>query len=316
MSDYDSIQQRRNMIVGGFVVVGIVVFIYLIFIFGEMPVSIAKLTSFPVNVRFPSAPGVQENTPVQYCGYHIGRVTHVSAPMLYKNEKNGLFSHQVMVTIAIDNDYKNIPSNTRVELIRRGLGSSYVELKTKPMRAEEFDKLEPRFLQAGMELQGYNSSGNEFLPADIQDKMNLVVEKVTLLIDNVNTVIGDEANRDNLKDILANLSVATEESIETLKQIREFSAAGNETMKTANAKISDVSETVINTGQDLSEALIELKRVLFKINNGQGTVSKLLNDDRLYENLLDSSEELQLSIEKMKKTFEKTSKDGIQIKVF
>lgn len=314
MNDYDCIQQRRNMIVGGFVIVGIAIFIYLVFLFGELPVSFAKLTSYSVMVRFSSAPGVQENTPVQYCGYHIGRVTHVSPPK--PRQENGVFIHEVTVTMAINKEYNTIPANAKAELIRRGLGSSYIELQTKPMTAEELDRLSPKFLQAGTMLTGYSGGGNEFLPQNIQNKLTTMADKISLLLDNVNAIVGDANNRKNLKTALANLSLATDESIDTLKKIRQFSANGAETMKTANTKINEVSETVVTTGQELSETLIELRRVLYKINNGQGTVGKLINDDRLYQNLLNSSEELQLSVEKMKKTFEKTSKDGIKLKLF
>src|SRR3989339_1329622 len=108
-----------------------------------------------------------------------------------------------------------------------------------------------------MILAGTNG-GSEFLPKDMQDKFNVLFEKVSLLLDNVNTVVGDKENQQNLKNSLANLSKATEESISTLQQIREFSAAGKTTMITVN--------------EELGETLIEMQRLLYKINSGEGTV--------------------------------------------
>ena len=66
MSDYDCIQNRRNMIVGAFVIIGILVFVYMIFIFRELPVAVAKLTSYTVITKFYNAPGIQE-IPTQEC---------------------------------------------------------------------------------------------------------------------------------------------------------------------------------------------------------------------------------------------------------
>jgi phospholipid/cholesterol/gamma-HCH transport system substrate-binding protein len=308
MSDYDYLQQKRNMIVGAFVIVGVCIFAYMIFLFGELPVVAAKFTSYNVKVNFPFAPGVEKNTPVKYCGYDIGRVTYVSPPVPSKDEQ-GRFIHQVAVDMAISRDYANIPSNVNVELIRRGLGSSYIEMTSAPMEPNEFNSLEPKFLQGGMILQGRNGSANEFLPKEVQDKIETLFTKVTTLVDNVNVIVGDEQNQINLKNSLANLSKATEESIATLQQIKEFSKTGQE-------KLSSVSDSVMKTSEELGETLIEVRRVLNKINDGQGTVGKLVNDDQLYENLLDSSEELKASLEKIKKLIDKTSEKGIRLKIF
>jgi len=308
MSDYDSIQNKRNMIVGAFVIVGVLVFAYMVFLFGELPVTVTKFTSYTVKVRFPFAPGVQKSTPVQYCGYQIGKVTYVEPPMPFQ-DKDGRFTHQVMVEMAISRDYSSIPANVKVKLLRRGMGSSYIELRTAPITAKEFDTLEPNFLRQGMILQGESGVISELLPEDLQDKVDSFFTKVTVLVDNLNVVIGDANNQQNLKKSLANLSKATEESVATLQEIREFSQTGKQ-------KLASVTESVMQTSEELGETLIELRRILNKINSGEGTVGKLITDGKLYENLLDSSEELKESLKKMKKTLEKTSEKGIRVKIF
>ncbi len=308
MSDYDYVQQKRNMLVGAFVIVGVCIFAYMVFLFGELPTVTTKFTSYTVTVRFPFAPGVAENTSVRYCGYDIGRVTRVSPPIPFKNEQ-GSFVHQVSVDMAISKDYLNIPSNTTVALIRRGMGSSYIELTTPEMTAADFNALEPRYLKEGMIVQGREGSSGDILPKALQDKAQEFFDKVTKLVDNVNAIVGDEQNKNNLKNTLANLSKATEESIATMQQIKEFSQAGKE-------KLSTVSDSVTKTSEELGETLIELRRVLNKINSGEGTVGKLINDDKLYENLVDSSEELKVALEKMKKLLDKTSEKGVQVKIF
>ncbi|MFA6426758.1 MAG: MlaD family protein, partial [Phycisphaerae bacterium] len=78
MSDYERIQNRRNMIVGAFVIIGTIVFVYMVFLFRDMPIAMTKITSYTVKAKFEYAPGIQTDTPVRYCGYNIGRVTYVS----------------------------------------------------------------------------------------------------------------------------------------------------------------------------------------------------------------------------------------------
>jgi phospholipid/cholesterol/gamma-HCH transport system substrate-binding protein len=288
------------MVVGAFAIIGTIIFVYMIFLFRDMPIAMTKITSYTIKAKFEYAPGIQTDTPVKYCGYNIGRVIYVSPPVLESNGK-GQFVNRITVTIAIQKKYNDIPSNVEVELARKSLSSGYIEFKSKPMTADEIEALNPKYLQQDMVLNGTNG-GSEFLPQDIQDKFNVLFEKVSLLLDNVNTIVGDKENQQNLKNSLANISKATEESITTLEQIREFSAAGKTTMLTVN--------------EELGETLIEMQRLLYKINSGEGTVGKLVNDDRLYENLLNSSEELKATMENLKKTFDKTSKDGIKIRVF
>jgi phospholipid/cholesterol/gamma-HCH transport system substrate-binding protein len=296
------------MIVGAFVVIGVLIFAYMIFLFGELPVVMTKFTSYTIKVLFPFAPGLEQNTPVRYCGYQVGRVTYV-APPIQMTDKGGRVIHQVTAEIAISRDYYSIPSNVKVKLLRRGMGSSYIELSTVPMTVEDLDSLEPKFLQDKMTLQGESGAASEIMPEELQNKLESFFVKVTKLVDNANEIIGDEQNKANLKNSLANLSKVTEESIATMQQIKEFSA-------NANQKMTVMSDSVLKTSENLGETLIEMQRVLNKINNGEGTIGKLINDDKLYENLVDSSEELKASLEKMKQTLEKTSQKGIRVKIF
>jgi len=308
MSDYDLVQQKRNMIVGAFVIVGLCVFVYMVFLFGELPVVTAKYTSYTIQVRFPNAPGVEESTPVQYCGYPIGKVTRVSPPMPFRNEA-GTLIHQVTVDLSISNDYNQIPSNSKIKLFRRGMGSSFIEITNVPMTREQLDNLKPKYFVKGMVIQGETGTGSELIPEDLQNKIKTLSAKIAQLVDNVNVIIGDANNQANVKNILANLSKATEESIATLQQVREVSA-------TANEKIVTVSDSFVKSSDQLGETLTEIQRLVNRINSGQGTVGKLVTDDKLYYNLVESSEELKIALEKVQKVLDKTAEKGVQFKVF
>ena len=289
MTDYSTMQRRRNMIVGGFVIVAFCAFLWMIFIFGELPVAVSRFRSFKVLVKFPDVTGVQQNTPVKYCGYQIGRVITVSAP-----EKNDKPYHQVKVTIAIEKRYRDIPRNIEVKLMKRGLGSSYIEF-CAPV---EFNG---SYLVDGDVLEGSAGISSEFFPVAVQKKLETLVDSLGLLASHVNDIIGDPENRANLKQTLANVTSATEQATETLKSIQSFSDTGTTAV-----------DSVI---ENLNVTLKDLRNVLTKVNRGDGTAGRLINDGRLYENLLDSTQELEMTLAQLKILIAEAREKGIRIKL-
>ncbi len=292
--DYESIQRRRNVIVGLFVVVALGALFWMVFKFGDLPVFVSEWKSFKVMVQFPMAPGVQENTPVQFCGYQIGRVTDVEPPKILKDLSTGRFYHQTMVVLSIDKEYDNIPASVEVKLMARGLGSSYIELRARPFDVKEPDG---EFLVAGSLLQGSTGMTSEFFPEESQKKLDELADSLKTLIDNANDVLGDEANKENLKTTLANLSDTSKRAAEALKEFQEFSAAA------------------LSTSEELSKTAAELRVILEKINNGQGSAAKFINDGRLYENLLENTEQLQALLEDLRSFMIESRKKGLPIKV-
>ncbi len=294
MSDYETTQRSRNIVVGIFVIVAVFALVWLIFKFGDLPVLASKWKSFEVIVQFPAAPGVEENTPVRFCGYQVGRVTKVKPPKVMKEVNTDRFYHQTVVVLSIDRKYYDIPDDVEVKLMTRGLGSSYIELNLK-----HFDVMEPpgEFLVAGSLLQGSTGMTSEFFPEESQKKLEELVDGLGSLINNANDILGDKANKENFKMILANLSEATKQATQTLKEFQEFFSAGTD------------------TSEELSKLVAQLRVILGKIDNGQGTAAKLVNDGRLYENLLENTQQLQVLMQELKSLITKWSNEGVQIKL-
>jgi len=247
VSDYETAQRTRNIIVGIFVIVAMLALVWLIYQFGDLPVKVSEFNSFEVFVQFPTAQGVQKNTPVRFCGYQIGRVTEVMAPERLRDLNTG--------------------------------------------------RPETKFLVDKMLLQGSTGMTSEFFPEESQKKLDELADSLDAFINSANSILGDEENRENIKTTLANLSDASKQTTQTLKGLQEFFAAGT------------------NMSEELSKTLAGLRLILEKVNNGQGTAAQLVNDGRLYENLLENTQQMQSLLEELKALIAQYRKKG-KITVF
>ncbi len=320
MPDYNTLQRRRNMVVGGFVLIAFCAFAWLVFIFGELPIAVSRLRSFQMLVNFPSAPGVQINTPVKYCGYQVGRVIHVSPPELFKEPGTDLRYPLVKVTLAINRDFKTIPSNVDVLLMKRGFGSAYIEFGFDP------DREITGFLADDAVMQGGMGTTSEFFPKTMQEKIEDLVDVISTFADSANMIIGDSENRQNIKETLANVKLAAEQAAKALESFEVMSETGrmridqtadkaDQTLDSIKA-LSDTSMVHVDeVAGELSGAIAQIRRILAKVDEGDGSAAKLLNDGRLYENLLDSTQELSLALEQLKELAAEVRKKGIKIRL-
>jgi len=323
VSDYETTQRRRDIVVGIFVVAGVCALVWLIFKFGDLPILASRLGSFRVYVQFATAPGVQKDTPVSFCGYHIGRVTNVMAPEILEDQNTHKKYYQTKVVLSIDRKYKNIPSNVAVKLMKRGLGSSYIELKVNPAALPAPPRVanrpETRFLVDGMLLQGSTGMTSEFFPEESQKKLDELVDSLKQLINNTNEIVGDPNNKENLRATLAELPHTTKQAEQTLKEFQRLAATANTTLKDADAKIGDIVAAMVDTSAEVSKTVSQLRVLLEKVNNGKGSAGKIVNSGRLYENVLESTEQLQMLmhetrslIKKLKEIMEKVNKKGLR----
>ncbi|NQV34201.1 MAG: MCE family protein [Phycisphaeraceae bacterium] len=313
MSDFEAIQNRRNLVVGVFVMVGFLAFGWLIFKFGDMPLWVAKLRSYDVHVQFSSADGVQKDTPVRFCGYQIGRVTFVEPPrvraeILSNSDREPRWFHQSMVTMSIDNQFDDIPKDSQVKLLTRGLGSSFIEIKA-PIPGEKDEEVE--LLVHGATLQGSTGISSDFFPEETQKKLEALVDDLRTFVGNANDIAGDDENKENLKTFLGNLTEASEQAARTLEEA--YAAIGDYRVLAGAGKnaVDKVSASIVVASEELSKASSQLNVMLAGINEGDGTIGKLVNDARLYEELLDTSTQMQILVTDLKSLIQAINDRGL-----
>jgi len=326
VSDYETAQRRRNVVVGIFVIVALVALGVMISKFGELPSAISGLGAYVIQVQFPTARGVQRDTPVQFCGYQIGRVTDIQPPRPMRDLKTGAFYHQTLVVLTIDKKFSTVPADVEVKLMTRGLGSSFVELKQTT-----FDVNEPTgpFLKNNNLLQGSTGMTSEFFPEESQQKLQELVDGLRTLTNNFNDIVGDPKNKENLRQTLANFVEASGEATRTLRQItetldeatgtiteyRKLATTGTTTLKKVDVKMDEFVAGFVDASEQLSKATSQLRVILGKINSGEGTVARLLNDGRFYERMLENTEQMELLLEELNAFAAQARQKGLPIKL-
>lgn len=286
------------MVVGIFVMIAIGVFIWMLIRFRELPLLVSKVKSFSILVYFPEAPGVQPDTPVQYCGYQIGKVMKVLPPEIRGN------THMVGVTLAIEKQYEDIPEEVDIFIMKRSLGSSYIELRM-PSEITRPD----RFLMGNIVLaDGKVGIASDFFPPEVQRKLEVLVDSITVLSNNANAIIGDNENQANIKKTICSIEAAFSQAETTMRSVQRFSDASME-------NVGDISEKMIRAAEQLEGVFSESRQILAKINRGDGTAGKMINDGRLYEDLLESSQELRSMLRQIEQLVAETREKGVRIKL-
>jgi len=313
-----------------FVIMGLAALGWMILKFGDLPTAVTRMRSFEVLVQFPTAPGVQKDTPVRFAGYQIGRVTEVRPPAVRTDLNTGQRYHQTLCILSINKQYTDIPCNVEVKLMTRGLGSSYLELKVDPSKLPPppMDPNDPRscFLKDGMPLQGSTGLTSEFFPEESQEKLNKLVEGIGAFIGNANRIIGDPNNQENLKTTLANLTKTSDnlptaieqatammkDAQRTLEEFRRLAMTGGETLKSTDAQIERLVASMVDTSNELGRAVSQLRLALEKVNRGEGSAGRLINDGRLYESLVESTTQLNVLLKDLNELIDKISEKGLR----
>jgi phospholipid/cholesterol/gamma-HCH transport system substrate-binding protein len=149
---------------------------------------------------------------------------------------------------------------------------------------------------------------SDFFPPEVQDKLEDLVDSIAALTENTNAIIGDSENQANIKKMIANIEAASSQADVTLRSIQTFSDTSSEQVQVVGDKIALAAE-------QLEGILSETRQLLAKIDSGSGTAGKLVNDGRLYENLIESSRELQMLLDQIKQWLAQTQEEGVRVKL-
>lgn len=159
------------------------------------------------------------------------------------------------------------------------------------------------FIQSEVQPGLITSLKNNF--SGISTDLDSAIRSADTLMTSINALVVDESD-EGLKSTISELN-------STLKSFKVLSNSIQDVIKANDDKIASVLDNFEQTSKDLSELSSQLKEVdlnktvanlnqtltgiqdiMSSIDNNEGTIGKLLNDDKLYNNLEAASKEMEL----------------------
>lgn len=236
---------------------------------------------------FENSGGLQLSAPLLVNGYKIGKVMDISLV----SDNPVKICAEVLVTENI-----RIPKDSKFEAASQDLLGGSV-LKLHLGNATEYAK-------SGDTLDFFATPGL----TDGIDEMKTKIDNILSSVDTIGLSLKDVLHRDggaqNLKNTLANLESTTENLNEILGQnkakigrlvtdLEHFS----QTLNDASPKLNSVVDNFSNIADSIAKADVaavinnanktieEIDLLVSKINNGEGDIGQLINNDSLYRNL-------------------------------
>ena len=171
----------------------------------------------------------------------------------------------------------------------------------------------PEMLQPGDTL--YSEINKDFLETAgsefefIKQRANDVISRLTVTLDNLNAILADNraglnTTVNNMASITGNLNEVMTEEKGSLRNIIANLNSLSQMLKDKEGQIDNILTNVDRFSDSLSQSkfptaiaemtqtLDQLNATLNKVNSGEGTIGKFVNDQALYDSLVDASANL------------------------
>jgi phospholipid/cholesterol/gamma-HCH transport system substrate-binding protein len=345
-------EKKRNIAVGITVLVALCGLGYMVILFGQMPVF--AHTGYLLRITYPQTGGVALGNDVRLNGLRIGTVTDIR---FLDDPRKG-----VAVECRINRDTR-IPRNVEASIGTQGIGGGgFVTLTTTSDQGPV--AWLPR--DGSANLSGKLPMGG-FLGAELSSKLEKVADGLDTLTGNLNRTLfpgeaaatmpstasapstglggtlarldrvlegladitSEPANRQNIKESLANLRAATESGAKAMEDLRQFAGEARASLKNVDEGVGEIRQLAIDTRNNvdsLAAKLIEdadklgrlfaqLDEAAAKLNSGEGSAGKFLNDPQLYNQILESTRQLTRTLTDLQTTLTVWRTEGVKMRL-
>jgi phospholipid/cholesterol/gamma-HCH transport system substrate-binding protein len=201
---------------------------------------------------------------------------------------------KVVAEVSVDN-YIKIPEDSRIAVASYGLIGSKV-ISVKPGKSD-------RFIEPGTVVEGEYEKGL----GDVVSEMGDALTEIRGVLRSADDILTDQEGRDlfknalssandaaaDLKEASAILRVMVDDLKVFVSEQRDPAASTIEAVGAAAAGFTEVTE-------DLKTISTSLDSIVVRVEDGQGTLGKLINDDEAYEEFLAAVSELRALVEEIR----------------
>jgi phospholipid/cholesterol/gamma-HCH transport system substrate-binding protein len=242
--------------------------------------------------------GLVVSAPVTINGLNIGKVNSIEM----------LPDGKMKVELIITNAQIQIAKSSTAQIMDSGLiGGREIAI------LNNFS--DKNFVESGDILKASDKLGltaelaNQIGP--VKDKVEVLLENANKLIENLNATL-DASTQQKLKSAIASLEITMAEFSQTSKNINGILADNKSKLNTTITNFEKTSGNLNNMTSSLEKAdlgatvkkleatLTSVNGMMTNLEQGKGSMGKLLSDDAMYTNLTKTSKELELLLQDLR----------------
>ena len=330
---------RKNIMVGATMIVALTLLAAMILLFGEAPVRFFRSKQIQVKFVADSADGITNGSPILYLGVNVGQVRAVE---LLPDEPGVTIRGTVENGRPIPGNVEGVIRSTllggNASLSLETIGGSTPQGKLESnatihtrvgganLLPREFAELAKQLTELSRRLQttvdDWNNSKLVSKLAATVDTTQKTITKIGETSDELRKLLADGQLRGDLKDTLANFKAVSENSKLIAKNLEKLSidlqktnASADATITKAGTRIDELSKQVGGRLDQVAGVLERFQSMANKIDKGEGSAGKFINDPKLYEALVDTSQELNLTVKDLRRLIEQWEQEGVSLKL-
>ena len=243
-------------------------------------------------------------------GLHVGDQVDMLGKKIGKVSKSRIMGQKIAVELSIDNSFAfSIPVDSKIEVKSEGLiGSKFISISpgfntkdfilpdetVEGLREFDFSEITPGIVPLTQDLSAFARRLKATLGEEEKDKIQLTFQNIESLTSELDTFIKNNRNfvtdtdRKNFQDFIKNLNGAVKDLKYGInKEIGKMDGMLDD-LKQVTDKSDDLSATISElrtSSKSFSSITQKLDLILTKMESGEGTFGKLINNDTLHESM-------------------------------